>query len=196
MPAEPDAFETTRDLLQAARKGDQAAISQIVQRYGGHLLQRIRGMMSPRLRRFAESQDLMQELFLDLVPALAKAPVDDEASFLRWATFIARNNVRDQARRRRRRELVQLDTSFGGTSPRRAETLAEPERAAALADDIERLEAALDSLGTEYRRVVELRSLERLDYNEIARELGRPSAAAARQLYCRAMARLTEKMLD
>ena len=69
-----------------------------------------------------------------------------------------------------------------------------PEEAAIGAEALERYERALASLKKEERHAIVLRVELGLDYEEIATQLGKPTADAARMAVTRAIVRLADKM--
>ena len=69
-----------------------------------------------------------------------------------------------------------------------------PQQAVISAEEIERYERALASLTKAEQQAIVLRIELELDYTEIAVELGKPSADAARMAVSRAIVRLADKM--
>jgi RNA polymerase sigma factor (sigma-70 family) len=189
----PIDFRHTVTLIERAKGGDGTAFDRLCERYEGRLLERIRRMLGPEVRGFAQSMDLVQELFVDLVRDFERFEIRDDEAFLRWATGIARNNIRDLVRRHRVRRMERLATSLvqpaagAGAEPTPLDVLDRDEQ-------IGELHEALGRLPEDYRRVIELRDLEELSYAQIAKEMGRPSEAAAQMLHARALARLTALM--
>jgi RNA polymerase sigma-70 factor (ECF subfamily) len=181
------------DLLARARGGDREALSALLERNRERLLGRIRLMLGDGARRHAESVDFLQGLFVQIVEAIETADLDDERGFLRWATRIARNDVRDEGRRRRERALESLSQGASALPGEGASTTSPPARAER-ADDVERLVEALEELRPEDRTVVELRDLDGLSYREIAERMQKPSEAAAQMHHARAVARLARKL--
>ncbi|MFH0947308.1 MAG: sigma-70 family RNA polymerase sigma factor [Planctomycetota bacterium] len=189
-----DSFEQTARIIRRARDGDKEAMSAMVRRYQAPLMDRVRRAMGPVPREFAESMDVMQDLLLDLLKDFDGSGVEDEDAFLRWATRIVRNNIKDQMRKQRLRSMEALASSMSlqrktgeGGDPR-------PSQAAAQRDEVDRLEQALSSLPEQYRQVIELRDLRQLSYREIAEIMNRPGEAAVQMLHARAFAKLTEKL--
>ena len=59
----PPPFDQTVQLVRQAQAGDHAALSDLLKRYRGRLLARVRLMMGEQARRLAESQDFLQNVF-------------------------------------------------------------------------------------------------------------------------------------
>jgi len=182
------------ELLDRARRGDRDALSVLFERNRERLLGRIRLMLGESTRRQAESLDFLQGVFLALCKAIGEADFEDEDAFLRWATSVARNDIRDTARRRYERAFESFSRSFSRLLPG-TPSGESPDALAAFVDEQERLFRALESLRPEDRLVIELRELEGLRFREIAERMGRPSEGAAQVHHARALARLA-RFLD
>lgn len=178
-------FHITVQLIHAARDGNLVAVGELIARYRPQLLERIRAFLGPEARRFTDSDDLLHELFLDLVKAFDGMAIRDDEAFLNLTAHIARNNLRDLLRRERLRKMNRLATSLDVCDDSNP-TLGNVDRA----EQIERLEEALAALPEDYQAVIRLRDLEGLPYREIAQRMGRPTEAACHMLHARAISRL------
>lgn len=179
----PDS-DSTDGLWARARRGDSAALGLLVERHRETLLERIRWMLGDEARRRLESVDLLQGVFTELVARAAELDLADEHALLRWMTAVARNDIRDEACRRRERALASLSGSFCAESPGRS-----PASEAGRNEELLGLIEALECLSADHRRVIELRDLEGLAFEEVGRAMAR-SAAAAQMLHARAKLRL------
>ncbi|MEW6745384.1 MAG: sigma-70 family RNA polymerase sigma factor [Planctomycetota bacterium] len=188
-------FENTVRLMRQARDGNREALSHMMRRFEGPLLERVRKMMGPIPRGYAQSADVLQELFLKICESFNAAEIEDEEAFLRWATHMARNTIRDHARRQRVRRVETLATTVMARGLPGGASDARPSQVAARKDEVARLESALAELSEDYRRVIELRDIQQFSYQEIAEVMKRPSEAAAQMLHARALSRLSEKLL-
>ena len=139
--------------------------------------------MGREIRTFAQSSDFLQDLFVDLIQSFDPSRIHDEIGFLRWATSVARNNIRDQRRRQQRRMMERLATTFSPAGPRSSSPSSL---------EIQELENALERLPPDYREVIELRSLDGLSFKELAQRMERASEGAVQMLHARALARLSE----
>ena len=189
---QPNSFGETVELLRRAREGDQASLHRVLERYQERLLTRIRLLLGDHARRHAESADFLQGVFLEILEGFEGARLADERAFLRWAVAIARNNIRDSARRHHEQALESFAERTGllldasGSGP-----LSQAERT----ERLQALVEALAALEPHQRQVLELRHFEGLGFAEIGRRTGR-TESAARVGHGRALLRLGELLED
>ncbi len=166
---------------------DLSALTQVITRYQGRLLARIRLMMGPAARECLESSDVLQSVFAEALRTLRAGDLQEERVFLRWVTAVARNHIVDEVRRNREHsfEALSSDLIATGDNSIAAQLTLEERR--------QRVVEALEELDPLRQRVVELRSLEGLSWQRIAQELGR-SEEAARKLYHRALLELGQHL--
>ena len=188
----PESFDATLDLVVKAREGDRLAFDQLLARYSDRLLTRVRLMMGDEARQRAESADFLQELFVEVIEGFKRVSLKDEREFVRWATQIARNNIRDHVRRRRERAVDSFSTALLHQQPKSGAE--RPSQQAVRREEIDRLIEGLEGLQPDYQRVIELRDFEQLPFVEIARRMDRPSLDAVQMLHARALAKLTESL--
>lgn len=122
---------------------------------------------------------------------------------MHWLAKLAENNLRDAHRRKRTqrrgggrvRPRADLPTDFLVSSvfPGPEPTPSQAAQGGELAAEIE---SQLISLPDRQRRVFVMRRLCELSFEEIAAELDLGSAASARSLYSRTMARLSARLPD
>ena len=188
-----DSDVTTRLLLRA-REGSPEALDALYGRCAPRLLALIRLKLGPTLRARLESRDILQSTLLRSFRAIPELEAGDRDSLMAWLARIAENEIRDRAdhHRRQRRDAgreVPLDA--------RVESLRAPVRSlssrVALDEKALRLEAALERLAEDHRRVIVLRKLEELSWREVARRMHR-GEDACRMLLARAMKALTLEM--
>lgn len=129
-----------------------------------------------------EAEDLTAEVFLHAVRAAGR--FDPDRAAWPWLFRIARNVVRDHARRERRRRQVPLDAmrDLRCDDP-------SPEERLLRREDAGRLLAALARLSAKDREIVALRYGTGLTTEEVAAALGIREAAARTRLW-RALRRL------
>jgi RNA polymerase sigma-70 factor (ECF subfamily) len=145
-------------LLDRARAGDRAAWNQILER----LRPWLRGLLRPRLGQDADGSDLTQEVQLRMDRGFARFRGETSGQLYAWAYRIAINVLYDYYR-------------VGRTPP---EPLPEavpapvPEAPAADAEDMARLQQALEYLPARERQVIEGRLFEGLTCAELARRMG------------------------
>ncbi len=183
----------TQVLVRAVQAGDLAAREQLFARY----LPRVGRMVAlelgvPRRLLSADGEDLVQDALLRALRALPQFEVRSPGAFAAWLTRIVENCVRQRretAGGPKARMLWQrygdLDLSESFLSAREDS----PSRILAGAESDVRLEQALLSLPSLYRRVLSLRHIAGATHAEIAQELGRTEVS------CRKLAQRAVEML-
>ncbi len=166
---ESDRSEDLR-LLRAARRGDQEAFAALLAKHG----RMVHGYLRARLSSAADAEDLAQEVFLRLYAVKRLPKPDRRAGLAPWLIGVARNVLREHARRRGRREAAWITLCLEAA----AEPVMEPaapegplEQAAA------HLPSCLDSLGPSARGAVDLYYRDNLRLAEIADRFQRTEGA-------------------
>jgi RNA polymerase sigma-70 factor (ECF subfamily) len=182
----------TRELLERAREGSDAALEAFYARVAQKLLPLIRMRLGRTLRRELESRDILQAVMLKSVARLDQ--LQEPGAVMSWLARMAENEIRDRAdyvsrERRDAARRVTLDAA--------ADAVPAPVRQALsqviLTERVERLERVLDSLPDAQREVIVLRTFEELTFAEIGARLGK-SEDACRMAFARAMAALTVRL--
>ncbi|MCB9919941.1 MAG: sigma-70 family RNA polymerase sigma factor [Planctomycetes bacterium] len=196
-------FTRTVELLRAAQAGDDASLRRLVERYRPRILERVRRLMSQNVRRWAESVDFAQMVLVDFLSEYERLEIEDEKSLMRWLTAVARNTIRDEARRRRARGI---DTLIDGSLPaadhgfepiRRSGTASRVGTPPSHADRSEqnaRLHEALTCLSPESLAVVRGRMAGRT-FRDIAGSIGK-SENATQLIHARALRKLGQILGD
>jgi RNA polymerase sigma-70 factor (ECF subfamily) len=189
MPATPP----VREVLEAARAGDESAFAEVVSACGGLVLNLAWRMVRDR----QEAEDLAQEVFLHLYRVFDR--YDPDRPFLPWlrrvATNLMLNKTAGKARRMRRRtgSLERWHEEGGDLPP---DPLAEDAPAAATRrEQAERLRAAILTLSDEYRAILSLRYFRGMAYEDLAKSLGLPLGTVKNRLF-RAREALAKKLDD
>lgn len=179
-------WANTVQLMRAARAGERDAVLALVARFRRRLLARVELMMGRAAARAVEAEDLVQQSMLEAIRAAERAPLRDERDFLGWLVHIARNNIRDEVRRKREVAFGDFASSVLGASPRECDTPS----GEAIQHEAQTLVAdAIDELAPDYRLVIELRNFEALPFARVATAMGR-SEKAVERLHARALVRL------
>ena len=163
------------ELLEQARRGENAARTELVMRHGRRLF----GLAAALLGGGdAEVNDVVQETFLAAFDGGLKA-FRGGSSLSTWLSGILVNRVRKLRRYRRSRPAGPLD----GFEPRPA--AADDRASSGPATQVEQrmdVQTMLDSLPPEYREVIVLREWHQMSYAEMASVLGVPERTAETRL--------------
>jgi RNA polymerase sigma-70 factor (ECF subfamily) len=158
------------ELVDAARRGDRAALEVLLRRHHDRILVLCRRMCRDR----GDADDAAQEALVAIVRGLAR--FDGNSSFSTWSYRVTTNACLDQLRRRGRRPVPSDPTdtheNLAGGSARPGAP--DPADAAVSAEQRGSLQRALDQLPDEFRLPVVLRDVADLDYVEIGERLGLP----------------------
>jgi RNA polymerase sigma-70 factor (ECF subfamily) len=180
--------DSSVDLLLKAQSGDNDALNRLLTRYLPRLRRWASGRLPSGLRTMQDTGDLVQDAIINALPHLKKLEIRSDGALLFYLQRAIRHRVIDLYKRGRRgpvREEIPEHAAAGGISP---------QEAAIGAEAFERYERALASLKKEERQAIVLRFELGLEYAEIATQLGKRSADAARMAVTRAIVRLADKM--
>ena len=150
-------------LLRRIAAGDQAAVEEVLERYGGLVWSLARKLSADP----ADAEDGVQEAFIDVWRAAARfdETLSSEPAFV---VMIARRRLIDRARKRGRSpktsDLAPDLVLTGVDQPDRLER----------EDDVAQVATAMRSLGPDQQAVLKLSIFEGLTHAEIARTTGRP----------------------
>ena len=178
-------------LLKEAKAGSPEALDRLYERVAGRLLAIIRLRLGPDLRARLESRDILQAALLKSFQRIDQFEGEDGTSLMAWLARIAEREILDQVDylHRGRRDVareVSLDAGADRTAAHVRSALSQ----AVLGEEVERLQAAIETLEPDHREVILLRKLEERPFAEVAARMGR-SEDACRMLLVRAMTALT-----
>jgi RNA polymerase sigma factor (sigma-70 family) len=180
--------ETTIQLLERARAGDNSAVESLFSRYLPELRRWASGRLPRWARDLADTTDLVQETLLQTFKRLDSFEPRSEDAFRAYLHQAVMNRVRDELRRHRRRpESTAFDSQHPDEGPSPVE-LAMAQQAR------DHYEQALATLSDGDREAVVGRLELGFSYAELAEALGKPSPEAARKAAQRALVRLAEAM--
>ncbi len=166
----------TDDLIQQAADGDRQAQAEIYHALGERLHLLVRRIVGPE-----DSEDVSQDVFVQLFRKLHTFQF--QSSFVTWAYRLAVNHALQHLRSRRRHKTVELDDAnvAGKTDGASLETR-------------ELLERGLQMLDPELRVILQLKEIDQLPYEEIAKVIGIPAGTVGSRLN-RARRELRERLL-
>ena len=182
------AQQTTLHLLDEVRAGNEVAVSLLYKRHLARLQRWARGRLPRGAREMMDTDDLVQQVLMKTlrhVDSFESAQTGGFQSYLRAGVT---NLIRDELRRRQRQPHGdQTASSVEAFGPSLLEELVGREK-------LDRYERGLSQLTESDREIVVARLELGLSYDEIAKELGKPSADAARMAVTRAVTRLAEEV--
>lgn len=187
--------DRTRTLLDAATRGEQPALDELLAHHVPRLHAYVRLQMGPALRAREGSMDIVQSVCREALVGVQKDfEYRGENAFLGWLMRTALNKLRDRHRFHgaAKRDVARV-TPLQETDATPYASLVSPSRAAIGREEVIRLETAFDQLPDDYREVIVLARGLGLPHDEIAEGMGR-SAGATRMLLGRALAQLGELM--
>lgn len=175
------AGDRDRALVQAARRGDEAAIREIYEAARGPVLSLIVSLVGDPV----QAQDILQTVFFKAFRGLAGFRF--RSTLLTWIYRIARNECRNHLKRRRA-PAVPLEAIVG--SRFEADRAGGPEAGPAAAETVR---TAVLALPFKMREVVVLKYQHDLSYDEMSRVLRCPPGTVASRLN-RALAELGSRL--
>ena len=164
---------TEEELLEQARRGENAARTELVMRHGRRLFGLAAGLLGAG---DADVNDVVQETFLAAFDGGLQAFKGD-ATLSTWLSGVLVNRVRKLRRYRQSRPAGPLEGVERQPADRHASR--------GVATQVEqRVDVAtmLDSLPPEYREVIVLREWQQMSYAEMAAVLGVPERTAETRL--------------
>ena len=184
-------LESTASLLIRVREGHAPAREELMGRYVAMLGRWAHGRVPRAARDLVDTDDLVQSTLIRALSHLDTFESRGEGAFLGYLRQVLLNQIRDEARRARRRPPhTELDDfSEAASSPSPLEETIGRER-------LDRYEVSLAQLGEAQRGAVVLRIEMGMRYRDIAEALGVPSANAARSLVGRGMVHLAQLMRE
>lgn len=184
----PADSESTFDLIDRAKAGDQRAIERLFDRHLKPLQRWAKGRLPQWARDLADTEDLVQDVLLQTFKRIDNFEVRRVGALQAYLRQAVVNRVRDELRRKARQpEATDLNGLELELSP-------SPLEDAIGREAVERYQRALQVLKPEEREAIIGRIEMGYSYDELAQVLGKPSADAARKTAQRALVRLAEEM--
>ena len=189
-----DAGESTADLVSSidlfrrARRGDGAALDQLMRRYLPKLFRWAHGRLPDAVREGQSTGDMVQDAILRSLRNFQDFDPRHDGALEAYLRQAIRNRIRDEIRRfRRHPPLEELDEALETGTP-------SPFEDTLTVENWQRYEAGLGRLRPQDRTAILLRVELGLEYDEVTRALGKPSVEAARLAVKRAIGRLMKEL--
>ena len=180
--------ESTLDLLQRARAGDQQALDALFARYVPLLRRWASGRLPRWARDLADTHDLVQEALLQTFKKIDTFDYRGEGALQAYLRQVLLNRIREELRKAARRP------DGTGLGEEQVDPAPSPLESAIGQQALEKYERALEKLSAADREAVIARVEMGLSYEELAEAMGKPTADAARKAARRAVIRLAEEM--
>lgn len=191
-PYQQDA--ATRELVEAARRGDELAWEEIHQRYYAFLRIFLHGRIPDRVRARFETADVIQSGFVRAYERIALFQPKDAGSFRAWLQTLMVNKLRDELRHHdaeQRSADREGPAVAPGLRPPTEHVLESPSVGAEKAERIALMLEALHDLEPGDQRLILLRVLDDLTWVQIASRL-EIGETTARTRYAEALERLVK----
>jgi RNA polymerase sigma factor (sigma-70 family) len=179
------------ELVEAARRGDEQAFEELYSRYRDRVLSFVVG----RVRDRGRAEDVTQEVFFSALRRLRAS--DRPVAFRPWVFAIATNACIDEYRRATRSREVLVDDRAELPIDGRALLVAPPTPPAAVEakQRLHDLRGAFGGLSESHHRLLVMRELEGLSYDEIGERMGMTRQMVESSLF-RARRKLGEEYED
>lgn len=180
--------ESSLALLARARYGDAEALDQLLQRYLPRLRRWATGRVPPAARGLLDTEDVVQDTVIKAARNLGHFEVRDEGGLTAYLRRGLKHRLIDVYRES---QVHANDTGVRSDLPA---VQPSPLEEAIGREALLRYEEALTRLKSSDRELVILRIEFWYEYDDIARMVGKSSAASARVAVSRALARLSREM--
>ncbi len=194
-----------QQILQQAKTGDTQAQAQLIDTYAARVKSIVHRALQGDFRQhhrwilpLFSTQDVVQEVFSQVVGNLADCEFETEDAFIRYLGTVVQHRLVDavrfhEAKKRDLRRKVQAPTQGMEVLPGK-DLDPTPSLAASLAERAGLLRGVLAELPERHRALLEFRLMEEQGFAEIAEALGYASDETARQAFWDAQARLLVKL--
>jgi RNA polymerase sigma-70 factor (ECF subfamily) len=183
-------------LVDAAKGGDAAAHSEICRQVQSQLNRMANQQLDAKLRRKLNPSDIVQATMVRMVKGFGDFRGSSSAEFYGWLNSILKNEVnstrRDFQRQRRdiRRETEPASVVYRQLAESNSNS---PELRMQANEKMARLQDIIERLPSDYGQVIELRSIQELSFEEVAKRMGR-SVNAVSKLWGRALVSLQKEL--
>ena len=179
---------STMTLLDQAKDGSEDARETLYRRYLPRLRRWARGRLDGRARGLLATDDIVQDVLVRTLHRVDEFDPKHSGAFLAYMRLSLKNRLMEAARHAQWQSVPEpIDTEVPASDP-------SPFRNALENELVARFDQALERLTAVEQAAVVARLELGMSYDEIARELGKPSPDAARMTVNRAVARLSQEM--
>lgn len=190
MAEKQESLESTFELIERAREGDQDSLERLMARHLDPLRRFVSGRLPGWARDLSDTDDLVQDTLLRTFKKIEDIDIRGAGALQAYLRQAVMNRLRDELRRKGRAPAaVEIDANG-------LDLVAEdsPLEEAMGREAFARYQAALTRLRPEEREAIIARVEMDYSYAELAEILGKPTPDAARKAAQRALLRLAEEM--
>lgn len=181
---------STIQLLERVSSGSEEAKNELYARYRPRLLKWARGRVPQAARGLHETEDLVQDVLARTLHNVEDFDPEHSGAFLAYVRTAMKHRLAETYRQATRRpQTTPIQAEIVAASPSPLQELMQSQTMA-------RFDDAMEALDPMDRAAIFARVECEMSYREVADELNKPSAAAARMSVNRAVARLAQKMAD
>ena len=200
LPSQLPPMPSITPLVQQAQSGSSAAIGSLLEAARGYLLLLAEQELPPALRAKVGPSDIVQETAIDAHRDFLRFRGTTQEELYAWLRTILQNNVTDAVRRfeMAQKRSVKREASLSVVVDRCGISVlpvgsTTPDHSAIRREDAALLAGGLTRMPDDYQTILRLRYWDGLTFPQIATRIGR-SEEAARKLWYRALARLTNEL--
>ena len=189
-------FASLSQLVIAARDGDAEAHSEICRHVQGPLNRMAAKQLNAELQRKLNPSDIVQVTMTRMIQGFSDFRGSSSAEFYGWLNSILKNELlatRRNLQRKRRdiRREVEPNSKLNATLiPNCSDS---PAQQVQQQEKLARFNAVIKKLSPDYAEVIELRSIQELPFEEVAKRMNR-SVNAANKLWSRAIVALQNQL--
>lgn len=183
-------------------QGDQEAMSALYTLYEARMKVEVKKHVGPQLKGQFDSTDLIQSVWGDVLHEMDMFEYRGPESFFHWLIGRLVKKIQTKARyfsreKRNIHKVKRLNTDFVVSSKPRlpSSESPSPSQAAISRERMEKFSQVLSGFPEQHRQIMIYRLRDDLDYEEIARKVGK-SYDATRVLYGRCLRKLVDQMKE
>ena len=200
---EPPAQQPDQELLEQAQRGDERALTQLLEAHTPAICQQLAGRIPARWQAVLSVEDILQQTYTDVFLRIQTFSARSGGSFRAWLRTIANHNLlsaleilgaQKRGGKRGRIAWTAPDDSYVALYDALSGSRTSPSQCLARKEARSALQQAIDTLPDAYRRVVQMYDLEGQPVEQVAQALRR-SPGAVYMVRARAHERL-QVLLD
>lgn len=201
-----DDITQSLELVERAQDGDLQAYNRIFERYYDRVLRICRIRLGPHMRQLVDAEDILQETFIAAIKTFERFEMRHEASLIAWLSRLAENKIREavdyhhaQKRDKRKEKVfthISAKMASGSLQFDPPASIMMPGDRVAQNELLQVMDECMQELTDDHREVILARLYAKGDWAWVAKQIGRPTEGAARELFRRAKFALINKVSE